>query len=109
MPFVQRNPQGQITAIFATASSPDAEWVDAQDEQIQSFLSQGGDQPAASFGGLDSDFIRVLEDVIDTLIDKNVLRLTDLPLEAQRKLLARKGLRHRMRDKLDLLRGNDVI
>ena len=67
------------------------------------------DVPAAGFNGLDTDFIRVLEDLIDTLIEQGVLRLTDLPAEAQRKLLARKGLRNRLRNSLDLIGQDDVI
>ena len=31
------------------------------------------------FASLDADFIRVIEDVIDTLISKNVINITDLP------------------------------
>jgi len=37
------------------------------------------------FATLDVAFIRVLEDLIDALIKKGVLRLTDLPVEAQQK------------------------
>ena len=46
--------------------------------------------------GLDADFVRVIEDVIDTLIVKNVLNITDLPEQAQAKLLARKSFRERV-------------
>ncbi len=53
--------------------------------------------------------IRVIEDVVDVLIDRGLLRLTDLPPEAQRKLLARKGARARLRQGLDLLGPSDVI
>lgn len=110
MPFVERNTSGAIVAMFAHTRSGADEWLDAADPQIQDFLA--GTPTSAGipdFDGLDNEFIRVLEDVIDTLIDKNVLRLTDLPHEAQRKLLARKGLRCRLRDSLDLLSGDDVI
>ncbi|MCU7966302.1 MAG: hypothetical protein KZQ74_03755, partial [gamma proteobacterium symbiont of Bathyaustriella thionipta] len=41
----------------------------------------------------DSDFIRVLEDLIDVLLDKHILLLTDLPEAAQQKLLKRKKIR----------------
>ena len=42
-------------------------------------------------------------------IDRGLLRLTDLPPDAQRKLLARKGARARLREGLDLLSPNGVI
>jgi hypothetical protein len=50
----------------------------------------------AEFGRLDADFVRVIEDVIDTLIVKNILNITDLPGEAQAKLFARKSFRERV-------------
>jgi hypothetical protein len=47
------------------------------------------------FVRLDADFVRVIEDVIDTLIARNVLNITDLPDQAQAKLFARKSFRER--------------
>jgi len=47
--------------------------------------------------------------VVDVLIDRGLLRLTDLPPDAQRKLLARKGARARLRQGLNLLGPDDVI
>lgn len=44
----------------------------------------------------DLEFVRVLEDLISTLIEKRVILLTDLPVAAQRKLSARTGLRDRL-------------
>jgi hypothetical protein len=54
--------------------------------------------PAADgdFARLDADFVRVLEDVIDTLIARNVINITDLPDQAQAKLFARKSYRDRV-------------
>src|SRR5207244_655857 len=45
---------------------------------------------------LDASFVRVIEDVIDTLIVKNIINITDLPGEAQAKLFARKSFRERV-------------
>ena len=47
------------------------------------------------FARLDADFVRVIEDVIDTLISRNVINITDLPDQAQAKLFARKSFRER--------------
>lgn len=60
---------------------------------LQRFVS---DQVAPSaFGRLDADFVRVLEDVIDALLGSGTLRVTDLPLAAQAKLVIRKDWRER--------------
>jgi hypothetical protein len=47
------------------------------------------------FARLDADFVRVIEDVIDTLIARHVINITDLPDQAQAKLFARKSFRER--------------
>jgi hypothetical protein len=59
------------------------------------------------FSRLDADFVRVLEDLIDALIANGTLRLTDLPLHAQRKLTERKQQRARLSEHLDLLDDED--
>jgi hypothetical protein len=48
-----------------------------------------------AFARLDADFVRVIEDVIDTLIARHVINITDLPDQAQAKLFARKSFRER--------------
>ncbi len=58
---------------------------------------------------LDSDFIRVLEDLIDALIANGSLRLTDLPPRALDKLSRRKQARQRLHDALDLIPDDDAI
>ena len=58
---------------------------------------------------LDADFVRVLEDLIDALLDKGVLRVTDLPPEAMAKLHARKSARQRLRNSLDLIEDSDDL
>ncbi|GAB4351500.1 MAG: hypothetical protein Kow006_15430 [Gammaproteobacteria bacterium] len=107
MPYVRRDHRGRIEAVFRTATDGFAEWLPEGDEELESFL--GAERTEASFGRLDADFIRVIEDLIDTLIAKGVLRLTDLPHEAQRKLLARKSLRGRLRNDPPLLDNDEVI
>ncbi len=58
---------------------------------------------------LDSDFIRVLEDLIDVLIANGTLRLTDLPPQALEKINRRKQARQKLRNSLNLLSDDDGI
>lgn len=58
---------------------------------------------------LDSDFIRVLEDLIDALLANGTLRLTDLPPNALEKLSQRKLARERFRSALDLIDDDDAM
>ena len=54
----------------------------------------------------DMRLVRVLEDLIDLLIDRDVIRFTDLPLPAQEKLMERRSLRQTL-GALNLLGGTD--
>ena len=45
----------------------------------------------------DNDMIRVIEDLIDVLIDKNVIVIDDLPVEAKDKINNRKSLRDKIK------------
>lgn len=54
--------------------------------------------PENPFFEADRDFVRVIEDLIYLLIDKSILRLTDLPLPVQQKLALRRSLRHQQGD-----------
>lgn len=58
---------------------------------------------------MDADFIRVLEDLIDALLNNGTLRLTDLPPQALEKLGQRKRVRQRLRNALDLIEDDDGL
>ena len=103
MPYVQRDTTGQVVAIFAQPGPGHDEFLPAGHPELAALSGAG------EFAHLDADLIRVIEDVVDVLIDRGLLRLTDLPPDAQRKLLARKGARARLREGLDLLSPNGVI
>lgn len=93
--------------------------VDASGGRYTEPAASGGrsTEPAASGGRytgpdaadnryteLDADFVRVLEDLVDTLVSRNVINLTDLPLRARDKLYQRKGHRRETSlSKLNLL------
>lgn len=72
-------------------------------------LSQKTDRAREALSSLDSDFIRVLEDLIDALLANGTLRLTDLPPTAMEKLNQRKVARERMRNALDLIDDEDAL
>ena len=91
MPYVLRDAQGAIESLHRQPPHGEAgEALDADDPELAAFLGQ-----ETGFGRLDADFVRVIEDVIDTLIARHVINLTDLPDRAQAKLLARKAYRER--------------
>ncbi len=75
---------------------PGSEPLGLEHPEVQAFLKADG---ARGFAALDADLVRVLEDLIDALIRLNVLRITDLPLEAQTKLFERKHFRDGMQNR----------
>ena len=95
MPFIRRNAQGAIDSLHRRDEGG-AEFLPDDHPDVRAFLGAGAAaQRRRRFASLDADFIRVIEDVIDTLISKNVINITDLPIEAQTKLFGRKGYRER--------------
>ncbi|GGH52707.1 hypothetical protein GCM10010975_07580 [Comamonas phosphati] len=65
--------------------------------------------PERELSALDTDFIRVLEDLIDALLANGTLRLTDLPPQALEKLQQRKHVRQRLQNPLDLIDDDPLI
>lgn len=63
---------------------------------VQDNLTEHGDRVPAALDRLassDQALIRVLEDLVETLVSRNVIHFTDLPEAAQTKLLERRSLR----------------
>jgi hypothetical protein len=95
MPYVRRHADGRIDSVHRERSDAAPEFLDDRHPELVAFI--GGLAPEQEdFSRLDADFVRVIEDVIDTLITKNILNITDLPAEAQAKLFARKSFRERV-------------
>jgi len=93
MPYIRRTPTGAIDSLHRQPVADADEFLPDQHAEVQAFVGRRGDDEG--YSKLDADFVRVLEDVIDTLIVKNILNITDLPPEAQAKLFERKGFRER--------------
>jgi hypothetical protein len=51
----------------------------------------------------DADLLRILEDLINVLVDNSVILLTDFPEAVQRKLMNRQKVRDKLRGSLSLL------
>jgi hypothetical protein len=104
MPYALRDASGAVTSLHRSDPGG-AEWLDEAHADVQRFVGRAAGD-SAEFSRLDADFVRVIEDVIDTLIVRNVINITDLPPEAQAKLFARKSLRERLaRHSLQLFEG----
>jgi len=97
MPYVRRNAQGEVVSLHRHAEAGTSEYLPDEHADVRTFMGGVASPSSGSegFARLDADFVRVLEDVIDTLVAKNLINITDLPPEAQAKLFSRKSFRER--------------
>lgn len=102
MPYVTRDIKGLIHSVSLEPSAGTTE-LPADSPELAEFMGKVMGQGAL----LQSDLrlVRVLEDLINLLIDREVIRFTDLPLAAQEKLMERRSMRQSMGG-LDLLSGD---
>ncbi|WP_439105757.1 hypothetical protein [Congregibacter sp.] len=106
MPFVQRDSDKRISAVSLEPQSGFDEQLADDDPALRVFLD--GVSGSSALALTDLEFVRVLEDVLEVLIVKNVLLFTELPEPAQKKILDRQALR-RGADVLDLLDNDPRI
>jgi hypothetical protein len=98
MLYVERDENGNITALHRSPDPKAEEQKSIMDEEILGFLNKNVDtDPWVKLLSLsDIGIIRILEDLIDLLIRKNVILFTDLPEEAQSKIRERKKVREKI-------------
>lgn len=114
MPYVQRDASGHISAIFQKPEATAEEFLPSDHPDIQLFL--GGIVPqkakstaTAKLSESDLSLIRVIEDIVDMMIDKNLIMFTDLPEHAREKILQRKNTRKKISTPLDIIEDEDKI
>ena len=105
----RRNADGRIVALTRQTLSPQrivmGNWqaVSANDPEVEAFVHDVTRQ-ADALSQTDIGLARVLEDLIDALINRGLLQFTDLPEAAQAKLLERRQTRaslgHRLQSSL---------
>ena len=107
MPYVKRDEQDRIVAVNLEPGEGLVE-LQATSPELIEFMRQVGLEQG-TLQESDMRLVRVLEDLIDLLIDRDVIRFTDLPLPAQEKLMERRSLRQTL-GALNLLGGlNETI
>ena len=97
MLYALRDEQGEVCAVSDRQLSKDWESVDFEDNSLQRFLKRNPTASNEVMESSDADFIRVLEDVIDLLIDKQIIQFTEFPDAVQKKLLNRRRYRESLR------------
>lgn len=104
MPYVKRDAGGRIVTASLEAGDGLAALRGGTVELEEFMRDMGLEQNPLEQS--DMRLVRVLEDLIDLLIARDLIRFTDLPQAAQEKLLERRSLRQSM-NALSLLSGDD--
>lgn len=107
MLYIERDGSGKLRTV-SVHPFDGCEALAEDSPEIRAFFPPSS-EPDPQFSTSDAEFVRVLEDLIDALISKNILRHTDLPVAAQRKINARKGMRNRLQGALRLFNDEDPL
>ncbi len=88
--YVQRDAQGQLVRVEAAAYAEATGTLPADDHEVQAwFANEAVEHSLNQLRHSDIEMIRVLDDLIQVLAVKGILRITDLPPAAQAKLMDR--------------------
>lgn len=90
--YVRRDAQGHIASVTNSKDSAHAEACELSNPELRGYLRLPS-APPQQLHESDADLVRVIDDLIETLIQKQLISITDLPLAAQDKLLNRRRLR----------------
>ena len=78
MHYIMRDDMGEIAAVFARPQHDGEEPIAMEDPELLAFVA-GGDSEAALrsyLAGTDAEFLRIVEDLVNVLIDRNLIRRT---------------------------------
>lgn len=107
MPYVHRGQDGRITGVSLTTSAETHEFLPTEHPELLHFSKDLMGGHASILLDSDMKLIRVLEDLVELLLDQGVIRFTDLPEPAQQKLMERRYMRSST-GSLELLDGDSL-
>lgn len=107
MLYVSRDSAGQICELHPMAVGDAHEALPADNPEVLQFIHERWRQN--ELDQLDREFVRVIEDMIELLMSKDLILFTDLPPKVQEKLLRRKEIREKQYDDGAFRMGNDDI
>lgn len=110
MIYIERNASGEIDNIEFTPAK-NREEISLHDPELTEFIKNSTDSEAimqSVLGRLDLDMVRVIEDLIDILIERDLIRFTDLPEPVQNKLLFKRKMRN-MGNEISILDENELL
>ena len=116
--YKEQQMRRRFNGLLERVGAPDAGAYFSRVEQDQKMLGElrdflTGEHAPGTYEALleeaDKKMIRVLDDLIEVLIRKNVILLTDLPREAREKLGTRQSVRSRLQELGTDLTVDDIL
>ena len=106
--YVQRDAQGLLVRVEAAAYAEATETLPADHHEIQDwYANEAVETSLKQLKQSDFEMIRVLDDLIQVLTQKGVIRVTDLPPAAQAKLMDRTQAREALGGLSQLIDENE--
>lgn len=105
--YIKRDKEGKISALFEQ-STAGAEQIDMGAPEVLEFLSRCDNENRFKLTQSDLQLIRVLEDLIEILISKNVITITDFPLVVIDKLVERQRIRKHLTGAIGMEFDNEM-
>jgi hypothetical protein len=114
MPYIIRDAGGKIVQVFEQPVTGAAEQLAADSSEMTEFNKSRSENTVEALrrqlAESDSGMARLVEDLIDVLIGKGVIKFTDLPQAAGAKYLERLSTRERLHAvKSIIVDANDII
>jgi len=109
--YIKRNENGEIISVHKDQSDEHEEYLEDSNVELKDFLMKA-EQPQVLKGSLsssDREMVRVIDDLINLLIEKQVFVFTELPEAVQAKLNTRSTMRSEMNPLGDLVGDGDEI
>ncbi|UTW07432.1 tryptophan synthase subunit beta [Pseudomonas benzenivorans] len=108
MVYVQRDERRRILRVEQEPFDSMSQSMPADDPEVQAWLaSHALNNRLVALQQSDLEMIRVLEDVVSALVSRGVIRYTDLPEAARRKLSQRAETRAELEGLGSLLGGDE--
>lgn len=98
MVYVQRDAEGRLLRVEHAPFANMTETLAVEDDELHNWLVLREDVHGrlAKLKNSDLELVRVLEDLVDVLVNRGVVRYTDLPEAAREKLHARAETRAKL-------------
>src|SRR4249920_3592454 len=100
MPYVIRDADGKIVQVFDQPVSGQSEQISEESDDYKQYVDDHAAHTAEELrrqlAASDMGMARLVEDLVDVLINKGVIKFTDLPPAAGAKYLERQSARERL-------------